>query len=564
MDRVTLSQAVNSICGPESSTNPSSYMNIDSDFMYMDQTVSSNVLDPNISYSKEHSMGTDSSNYTTTSVTSANDSSMNQSAMSQYVNALKNAGLPTDLPILFESGDGSYINVNEQVLLDMVQSSEIQYEVIEQPNIIENVTDPSGIKSIDDLSKSIERGEIMMNTKSYTSNYVKDDSQYSGHEDAINSLNAILPDNLDSFADQQNYVVLDPRLQGCSNTMDPVNTDFSCIDGDMQFFTKSMSDDVKKYYEGQQLDDTRVMDQLCPTSTSLDSSFSISLLDTKSSHLGSGTMGPQYGSLSHDNSRTEDCYDFGLQLSHSAVFKEDTLDCLMATPKRSTDDSQMDNAVQEREEIIKDLMSIEKNMSQNNINVPEPTTNNDIDTKDIMNSHGEDFNNESNINGACDRGSTVEQMQVSKQGADDLSATISSSGIQWHNINKENAKEACDPIQHGDTENRDIKATSEDLREVIDLTDTINLTDVMNGKKSWGAVDEDELLNQKENDSNKSNNESADSTLDDDIPYAVGLLPLKQIRPTEDSSLLKRKKSLDYIDNGDAKCLRRKVKYKKM
>lgn len=539
MDRVTLSQAVSSICGPETSTNPNSYINMDSDFMYMDQTVSSNVLDSNVSYSKEHNMVTDTSSYTTTNVTSANDSSTGiSSAMSQYVTALKNAGLPTDLPILFESGDGSYINVNEQVLLDMVQSSEIQYEVIEQPNIIENVADPSEIKSIDDLSKSIERGEMLINNKSYTSisNFGKGDSQFSGHEDTINTFNSILPDNLESFADQQNYVVLDPRLQENSNNMDQVTTDFSCIDGDMQFFTKSMSDDVKKYYEGQQLDDARVMEQLCPTSTTLDPSFSISLLDTKITQLGSENMGQQFSSLNHeDMRRNEDCYDFGLQLSQSTDFKEDALDCLISTQKPNSDD----NGAQERDEIIKDLMNIEKNID-------------DVDSRGNMNGDQE-FNNQLNVGGSFDGGSSMEQTQGEKQDANDLTS------IQWDNIdisNKENVNDTYDLTQTDESGHECSRMTSSGPNAVIDLTDSMNVK-----AANWEEVDEDGLLNNQEN--YKKPND-VEPTLEHDIPYAVGLLPLKQIQPTEEISLLKRRKSMDLLDNGDAKCLKRKVKHKKL
>ncbi|XP_047022207.1 uncharacterized protein LOC124631701 [Helicoverpa zea] len=577
MDRVTLSQAVNSICGPESSTN---YMNIDNDLMYMDQTVSSNVLDPTIAYNKEHSIGNETiTSYSNTNPTSSAETSTSgiSTAMSQYVNALKNAGLPTDLPILFESGDGSYINVNEQVLLDMVQSSEIQYEVIEQPNIIEKVADPSEIKSIDDLSKSIERGEMLLGNKGYGSNsdYDKDSSQYNRNEDTINSLNAILPDNLESFEEQQNYVVLDPRLQENNSSIDHVNAhDFSCIDGDMQFFTKSMSDDVKKYYEDQQLHDARVIEQLCPTSNSLDTNFSISLLDTKSSHL-SSNLSQQYNPLNpEDLRRNEDCYDFGLQLPQSAVFKEDALDCLMSTPKRNDDDqntyedsTQLDQRAQERDEIIKDLMNIENKM--NMVHKHDSIAKNDQDNLNSS-SNVPDFNvNPLNVPNVFENESeNSKELNNSKNSNGDLSATITSSGLQWDSldINSKEPDETDDNVRNDcgtNNESQIDSLTSESQYQdsVIDLTGPVNVK-----AEQWGDImtETDEL--NKENEQPTTNDNNINSTIENNIPYAVGLLPLKQIQPAEDGSLLKRKNSIDVdlLDNVDAKCLKRKVKYKKL
>lgn len=583
MDRVTLSQAVNSICGPESSTN---YMNIDNDLMYMDQTVSSNVLDPTISYNKEHSIG----NETITSYSNANPISSAETstsgistAMSQYVNALKNAGLPTDLPILFESGDGSYINVNEQVLLDMVQSSEIQYEVIEQPNIIEKVADPSEIKSIDDLSKSIERGEMLLGNKGYGSNsdYDKDSSQYNRTEDTINSLNAILPDNLESFGEQQNYVVLDPRLQE-NNSIDHVNAhDFSCIDGDMQFFTKSMSDDVKKYYEDQQLHDARVIEQLCPASTSLDTNFNISLLDAKSSHL-SSNLSQQYNSLnSEDLRRNEDCYDFGLQLPQSAVFKEDALDCLMATPKRNDDDqntyedsNHLDQRAQERDEIIKDLMNIENKMNMaHNHNSTEKDDQENLNSN--PDSNVQEYNVPLNVPNVFDNDpDNLKELTNSKNSNSDLSAAITSSGLQWDNLdinNKENDENGDNESNEHRTNNENkidtMTAESQYQDSVIDLTGPVN-----EKAEQWGDImnESDDLNKENEQPSTNDDNvnssfDNVNSSLENNIPYAVGLLP-KQMQPPEDGSLLKRKNSIDVdlLDNVDAKCLKRKVKYKKL
>lgn len=548
MDRVTLSQAVNSICGPD---NASSYMNIDNDLMYMDQTVSSNVLDPTISYSKEHSMGSETitSSYSNTPICSSADASNGgiSTAMSQYVNALKSAGLPTDLPILFESGDGSYINVNEQVLLDMVQSSEIQYEVIEQPNIIEKVADPSEIKSIDDLSKSIERGEMMLGTKGYssTSDFGKDANSYNQQE-TINSLNAILPDTLESFAEQQNYVVLDPRLQEGSSVMDHTNShDFSGIDSDMQFFTKSMSDDVKKYYEEQQLNDARVMEQLCPVSTSLDTNFSMSLLDTKTSHMNEN-LNQQYNPLNPED-------DFGLQLPQST-----DLDCLMSTPKQNDDENSryvdnnlLDKTSRERDEIMKDLMNIEDRM-----NIAQTDDPNEDDTDPIdSNANSQDFS--VNSLKAIDLDNEADDSNIKERGGEDLTASITSSGLQWDSVDINN-KDNCNP-KHIDNQHNhvDIITPGDRFEEsVIDLTDSMKVK-----QEQWESI-----MDENDDKENVTNDSNINSTLDDDIPYAVGLLPLKKDQALEDTSLLKRKNpvDVDLLDNVDAKCLKRKVKYKKL
>ncbi|XP_053603505.1 uncharacterized protein LOC128671216 [Plodia interpunctella] len=547
MDRVTLSQAVNSICGPETS-GTQNYMNIPNDLMYTDQSVSSNVLDPT-AYKDAMGNETTSSSYPNPATSSNDNNTGISSAMSQYVNALKSAGLPTDLPILFESGDGSYINVNEQVLLDMVQSSEIQYEVIEQPNIIEKVADPSEIKSIDDLSKSIERGEMMLGGKNYSSNYSKDSTQFT-QEDAINSLNAILPDNLESFGEQQNYVVMDSRLQESNNALDNINThDLSCIDGDMQFFTKSMSDDIKKYYEDQQLTDSRVAEQLCPTSTALDTNFSISLLDTKST-LNTNQFNPLN---TDDLRRNEDCYDFGLQLPQSTDFKEDALDCLIS-PKRNDDNagynaSQLDKTAKEREEIIKDLMNIE-----NRLNIQNDTNDNDV-SKYNANANVEDFS-------AAMEFSNNDNMCSEKRKTE---IEINSNSLQWDNMgisDKENENTENDNTVDKETNNNHHEEDNAEPRfedPVIDLTEPIKVKD------QWG-----EILNENETINNENEqletNDNISTTLEEDIPYAVGLLPLKQIAPTETSSLLKRKSSIDMevFDKIDAKCLKRKVKYKNM
>lgn len=525
MDRVTISQAVNSICGPEASS--SNFMSLDNDInIYMDQTVSSNNLDSSLSYPKATtSIEGINSTYSTTNTNCADtaNSEMNIT-MSQYVNALKSAGLPTDLPILFESGDGSYINVNEQVLLDMVQSSEIQYEVIEQPNIIEKVAaDPSEIKSIDDLSKSFERGEMMLGNKNYTSNeYGKDSTQYNNQDDTINSLNAILPDNLESYTDQQNYVVMGSHIQE-NSTLNSVNSaDFSCIDGD--YFTKSMNDDVKKYYENQHLNDARDIDQLCPASTTLEPN--LSLLDTKISHL-NDNLNQQYNPLNIDDlKRNDDCYDFGLHLPQNNGFKVDALDSLIATPKRNEGNSFEDNYLNEREnkerdEIIKDLMNIE-----NKINLAQDSgTISCAESKPNSALNEQDFNVDAVFN----------EPQI----------TNTSHSVDTMSENETRKTK--------DDNNPDIVTTEKQcVASVIDLTEPTKTSE-------WDGIMNEEKENSEDNSDNISH-------FEDDVPYAVGLLPLKQLHVDEGVSLSKRKSSIavDDLDNVNAKCSKSEVKYKNM
>ncbi|XP_059480245.1 protein bric-a-brac 2-like isoform X2 [Neocloeon triangulifer] len=49
-------------------------------------------------------------------------------AMSNYEEVLKAAGLPADMPILMDSGDGNYVPISEEVLMNMVNSGVIQVQ----------------------------------------------------------------------------------------------------------------------------------------------------------------------------------------------------------------------------------------------------------------------------------------------------------------------------------------------------------------------------------------------------------------------------------------------------
>lgn len=494
--------------------------------------MSSDGLNPRIPYSKDHTFSNETITSSYSAATAINDSSNGDisNAMSQYVNALKNAGLPTDLPILFESGDGSYINVNEQVLLDMVQSSEIQYEVIEQPNLMEKVSDPNEIKSIDELSKSIERGEMLINSKNFneSSNFNKDNAH-----DAINSLNEILPDNLDSFSEQQNYVALGNDLANNNNSLDNDNThDFSCIDSDLQFFTKSMSDDVKKYYEEQQLNDARDLDQFCPTSTTLDTGFSMSLLDTKNTHL-SDPIADAYNTLNPTElTRNEDCFDFESQLPNSNDYKDETLDYLISTSKQSSGKINYDDEkqAQARDKIISDLMNIENNINNKDRNEIIPIIHNE------------------ETDGKPSNKSIISGTDLKKDGDnenDDVDSFLTSS--------KDNSQTRTQCSY-----DNDICAIS-DVEELKSLQTSESAT--TNCQDTLEIVYDEEKV--KKEISNQNN--GVDITTDENIPFAVGLLPLKQVQTKEDIaySLKRTHQDSDFMNNADAKCLKRKIKHKK-
>lgn len=545
---MSLSEAVNSICGPEVSTNHN-YMNMEPDLLYMDQAVSSNILDSGVHYNKDSDIGnetiTSSYNQSTSAGSVLDTSNEISSAMSQYVNALKKAGLPTDLPILFESGDGSYINVNEQVLLDMVQSSEIQYEVIEQPNIIEKVANPTEIKSIDELSKSIERGEMLINTKCYSSdnNYDKDSSEYIRQDEAINSLNAILPDNLESISEQQNYVVLNSVPEN-NHEMDHITTpDFSCIVNDMHFFTKSINDDdSKNYYEDQSLNIARTIEQMTlPTSTGLDTNFNMSFLDTKvSSHFEHDGIGHEYHPLTTgDLRRNDDGYDFSLQLSQNNDFKDDTLDCLISNSKTLDTDYnkheeynepsqlELNNPLEETTNTRLDLQNTENVLPENDY---VTSINKSVRSKSDITELSENLQSDIDFNENLNEIKHDSSPQM--KSIDNTFSSISSS-TQYSNISTRDNTNNCE----------DYEKSFNNHNELIDLNEDKVDVNVEKNKEM--------LIN---------NEDNVSSTLEENIPFAVGLLPLSKVSSTD--CITKRKNDSDL--NQEVNCLKRKVKHKKL
>lgn len=59
------------------------------------------------------------------------DAGVSGSVMSQYMEVLKEAGIPTDVPILLDSGDGQYVTVNEEILMNIVNGGVLQCHVTE-------------------------------------------------------------------------------------------------------------------------------------------------------------------------------------------------------------------------------------------------------------------------------------------------------------------------------------------------------------------------------------------------------------------------------------------------
>lgn len=71
------------------------------------------------------------------------------SGASKYLDALKEAGLPTDVPVLIDNGDGNYVTLTEDVLMNVLgNSEEFQFQVteatLEQGDVSEGVVMQDG------------------------------------------------------------------------------------------------------------------------------------------------------------------------------------------------------------------------------------------------------------------------------------------------------------------------------------------------------------------------------------------------------------------------------------
>lgn len=64
------------------------------------------------------------------------------SGVSKYIDALKEAGLPTDVPVLIDNGDGNYITLTEDLLMNVLGSNEsFQFQVTEATMEQEDVSE---------------------------------------------------------------------------------------------------------------------------------------------------------------------------------------------------------------------------------------------------------------------------------------------------------------------------------------------------------------------------------------------------------------------------------------
>nr|CAD7608777.1 unnamed protein product [Timema genevievae] len=100
------------------------------------------------------------------------------SNVSQCMEVLKEAGLPTDVPILLDSGDGQYITVNEEVLMNIVNGGMIQ---VSDGNIV-------GGEGLQFIVQEVAEEEDVPATAETTSVATADNpSQDEGEKDIVSS-----------------------------------------------------------------------------------------------------------------------------------------------------------------------------------------------------------------------------------------------------------------------------------------------------------------------------------------------------------------------------------------
>nr|CAD7262622.1 unnamed protein product [Timema shepardi] len=99
------------------------------------------------------------------------------SNVSQCMEVLKEAGLPTDVPILLDSGDGQYITVNEEVLMNIVNGGMIQ---VSDGNIV-------GGEGLQFIVQEVAEEEDVPATAETTSVTADNPSQDEGEKDIMSS-----------------------------------------------------------------------------------------------------------------------------------------------------------------------------------------------------------------------------------------------------------------------------------------------------------------------------------------------------------------------------------------
>nr|CAD7433301.1 unnamed protein product [Timema monikensis] len=101
----------------------------------------------------------------------------NSNNVSQCMEVLKEAGLPTDVPILLDSGDGQYITVNEEVLMNIVNGGMIQ---VSDGNIV-------GGEGLQFIVQEVAEEEDVPATAETTSVAADNPSQDEGEKDIVSS-----------------------------------------------------------------------------------------------------------------------------------------------------------------------------------------------------------------------------------------------------------------------------------------------------------------------------------------------------------------------------------------
>ncbi len=87
--------------------------------------------------------------------------------VASYMEALKEAGLPTDLPILLDSGDGSYVTVNEEVLMNICNGGVLHYQVAEG-NLVQGTDGQVVVQEGENETESVQEVIIVIIIQQFT------------------------------------------------------------------------------------------------------------------------------------------------------------------------------------------------------------------------------------------------------------------------------------------------------------------------------------------------------------------------------------------------------------
>ncbi|XP_050532159.1 uncharacterized protein LOC126900474 isoform X2 [Daktulosphaira vitifoliae] len=90
----------------------------------------------------------------------------------RYINALRGAGLPTDIPILIENGDGNYITLTENVYDILAKEDALHFQLTDSMNLV-NLKPPDEVTNIPEqqisvISETSTEDPILKNIKSHS------------------------------------------------------------------------------------------------------------------------------------------------------------------------------------------------------------------------------------------------------------------------------------------------------------------------------------------------------------------------------------------------------------